>query len=1474
VISDQTQTMQGGAVQAPDLDSVLNEYENKYNLNQPKPTEPKTELNIDSVLDEYENKYKTQQIKTYSSDAFTPESMRFFSGIKGIDNLFTPEQKKAFDDLDNVLPSDESRESVRARVISQKFAETQLPGLPPSYLAENWDAVKSGFMQKFNESKKNVTDDEFYNFLGTLHEQVNYVKNYDAKTSEPPKPWTFPQNAAQFEELTKKAGLVFWDSINTKAFELPDEEKVEEALLPDKNIVLDSSVLGEGVGEIVVNPAVFRGVYDAIKPFYKGTKSFAEGTFLTPAFPLTVLAAGAAGALLAPEVAAAAVTMGSIYFAYMMASSASDKISKFYNDLHNPDKTTADKITSGTEAFWETAGSTAIGLHTVSTVLPKEISTSILNKAKTDPKGAGQDLIVEANNTDVPGAKDQLTKTGNDLIKAGNLMPENRQTAGQVEVGEKPPTSGQPVSQADMQREMQQRIDSGEAARAGSANGPQVQSPLEQSKSADVPVVDPYKPNQPRAINNENMDKMSDRWGVERLTPAEKTTFNKEINDVRQKIEQDPTYLRSTVDRLLKDPNKTPTVEDELALGFEGERLENERLSAEQRLLNARKVGDVQAEQIAQNDIDKLRDDYAKIYDLDKKLGTASGRSLVFRKAGLREDFSLPALERKLTAAKGSELTPEELENTRKLATQIDEAQKQVDIKNAESRARASAPKDVPKKSRPSKQIADYLSQKAIESRKELKSILGGARASEGLSAAGDIGYHLSVVGADYIAKGTTKFTEWSKKMTDEFGEKIVPNLKEIYNKAIVYIEHAKDDRALEERKAKIQAQIVSLTEKIEKGEFEPKPKTSDRPEVKEIEELLQEREKLAKQLAEARKGKKLPVLQDEVKKKLDSLNKLIEKRREILDSREPAPPKKQELPYNEQIEKAKQELKYLNKQINEFRYGVPEEAPKLTPEELRDKKLAKRFTSLADRLKEKMQRGDLEPVPKKELYLGKESSLAYAKLNALKQEFRSRAYELERKRRSVGQKVADTAVEVRKSLILSSPAIAIKLIALSFENSIGASIDRFVGYELGLAHRAFEGTPLNSRFESAPSFGGYLRGEAKAYAAMWNEGLPGFLKIVREEPANLEKMFEKNNIPHSIIDKLLAYPQHLHKALHYPLQVSDYAARLVYLTEKDLRDFGPNYVKEPVNQFKNMQQAWEYSKRSIYMQDDKFVNDFNQLTTRWSKSDTDNYLYDYFRKTSAFTGKIAIPIDKVPVNVAKGLAVRIGGILELPIRTVFTAVGRGEGPFEGLNSDQVDSIVRHFSKGSVGAALVLTGFYNWDRVGGLRQKGEYRDERELQFGQMKMGDTRIPAQFLEAEAIKAVQAGATMGRAFNSLYYKKGISMPESAMMSMLAMSAGVADTIPYVNAMGGIGALTDPRYEDKAFVRSMSSLFTAGLPDDIAKAMDRKDWWKYWEQPTYRGTKTEGLVQPFVEELKLGTPGLRSTVPRKIEKSYRKSK
>ena len=154
--------MQGSTGESFNPDAFLSRH------GSPDDTTQQSEFNPDAFISKMEGGGQMPSIQTqYKSpvDAYTPESMRFFSGIKGIDNLFTPEQKKAFDDLDNVLPSDESRESVRARVISQKFAETQLPGLPPSYLAENWDAVKSGFMQKFNESKKNVTDDEFYNCL-------------------------------------------------------------------------------------------------------------------------------------------------------------------------------------------------------------------------------------------------------------------------------------------------------------------------------------------------------------------------------------------------------------------------------------------------------------------------------------------------------------------------------------------------------------------------------------------------------------------------------------------------------------------------------------------------------------------------------------------------------------------------------------------------------------------------------------------------------------------------------------------------------------------------------------------------------------------------------------------------------------------------------------------------------------------------------------------------------------------------------------------------------------------------------------------------------------------------------------------------------------------------------------------------------------------------------------------------------------
>jgi len=42
--------------------------------------------------------------------------------------------------------------------------------------------------------------------------------------------------------------------------------------------------------------------------------------------------------------------------------------------------------------------------------------------------------------------------------------------------------------------------------------------------------------------------------------------------------------------------------------------------------------------------------------------------------------------------------------------------------------------------------------------------------------------YDYSIIGADYIAKGTVKFAEWSSEMVKEFGETIKPHLKRMYN--------------------------------------------------------------------------------------------------------------------------------------------------------------------------------------------------------------------------------------------------------------------------------------------------------------------------------------------------------------------------------------------------------------------------------------------------------------------------------------------------------------------------------------------------------------------------------------------------------------------------------------------------------------------------------------------------------------------
>jgi hypothetical protein len=122
---------------------------------------------------------------------------------------------------------------------------------------------------------------------------------------------------------------------------------------------------------------------------------------------------------------------------------------------------------------------------------------------------------------------------------------------------------------------------------------------------------------------------------------------------------------------------------------------------------------------------------------------------------------------------KGKVATDAELDTVRSF---VSDAKKFVG--DLDGSATPKAPKPV-KNVRNRDKVVDFMSKREEVARAELKKLLGRAN-----SMPVDAFYHLSVIGASKMAKGTIKLTDFTEEMVKDFGEMVRPYAKQIYNKA------------------------------------------------------------------------------------------------------------------------------------------------------------------------------------------------------------------------------------------------------------------------------------------------------------------------------------------------------------------------------------------------------------------------------------------------------------------------------------------------------------------------------------------------------------------------------------------------------------------------------------------------------------------------------------------------------------------
>jgi hypothetical protein len=248
------------------------------------------------------------------------------------------------------------------------------------------------------------------------------------------------------------------------------------------------------------------------------------------------------------------------------------------------------------------------------------------------------------------------------------------------------------------------------------------------------------------------------------------------------------------------------------------------------------------------------------------------------------------------------------------------------------------------------------------------------------------------------------------------------------------------------------------------------------------------------------------------------------------------------------------------------------------------------------------------------------------------------------------------------------------------------------------------------------------------------------------------------------------------------------------------------------------------------------------------------------FAKSAAFILQAENPIVKVPANLAEEVGEHVLGLLDPPARLAF----KGVDGFKGLTVGEADMILRHVKNGSLGAALVLLGFFKYKQVGGFYEEGEKRKKKDAQPGEVKVGKTAIPSMLLKDTSMEALMAGATMHRTLDSVYRlsdprKKGIPA------ALLAVGVGIAEDNPFIRNASILGKLMDPREREHAVASDIASKLIPGFIQEMAAEGDKKHPYDPFEKATPRKIDRQDFGGALKEELMKELPKLREKLPKR---------
>lgn len=545
-------------------------------------------------------------------------------------------------------------------------------------------------------------------------------------------------------------------------------------------------------------------------------------------------------------------------------------------------------------------------------------------------------------------------------------------------------------------------------------------------------------------------------------------------------------------------------------------------------------------------------------------------------------------------------------------------------------------------------------------------------------------------------------------------------------------------------------------------------------------------------------------------------------------------PVKGEPLPDSPETEQLRAERDAMKAKLDEIEEAAnPGKTPEQRYNETRLKQVQKRTAELEAKVKANDYTKPPKPAPKTKYA---EVLSAEAKLEKVKREFDAGVERDRLKNRTASQKFWDHFVGVERAMKLSSDVVLAKLTTAAIvREGVLTPAEELVG---GAVSKV-----LPKLAARAPREGGLnLKAEAKAKAAAFTSGMKDAWDNARFRKSELENRFGSKKPDNPSWYEYFGY---LHGALKAPIKRAEFERSL------EKRIYSARKAGVDVNNVETMgrlaQESYVDAERAIFMQDNAVSEFFNNALSMAERSRR----FPNGGPAIARIGRFLVPIVKVPTNIVGEVATGVHGVATGGVRAA-TAYIKG---IDSLPPEKADAIMRQLKKGLVGNALLLTGYFAYQGIGGFYQSKETRDKSDVEADHFRVGKVNLPSFVSHSTAGALLNLGAT----FRRVDEKKGLEAGLSAALR------GEVKQLPFVPAATNVVDALESDEKLHKWLRDLAigSLIPSGVTH-VAKVIDTPG-----NFPANALTPaTKRYPTNDKEAVKAALPVLRGTVPSQRQK------